>query len=91
MLYTCSMMKISNSLEGRNHMNHLRNQMIELPYNPELRKLYVNCDRLLNKLGNAEVEARRMKSPTRANEQLQEFIAATSILERLILLVKLSV
>ena len=91
MLYTSSMMKISNSFEGRHYMNHLRSQMIELPYNPDLRKLYENCDSLLNKLGNAEVEARRMKSPNRANDQLQEFISATSILEKLILLVKLSV
>lgn len=82
---------ITNSFEGRKQLDKLRQEMHSIPYNPDVRKLYENCDRLLHKFGSAEVEARRTKQPKRSAKQLEEFVQAASLLEKIILLVKLSV
>lgn len=82
---------ITNSFEGRKQLDRLRQEINKIPYNPDVRKLYENCDQLLHKFGSAEVEARRTKQPKRCAKQLEDFVQAATLLEKVILLVKLSV
>ena len=80
---------ITNSLEWDIYRIKLKNKILDLPYNPDLRKLLKNIDGMIETLSRLEVEARRTKNITRSDEQLQKINGAVDTLEKWIMMAEL--
>lgn len=80
---------VNNSLDWDTHRIILKNKILDLPYNPDLRKLLKNIDGMIDTLSRLEVEARRTKNLTRCGEQLQKINSAVDTLEKWIIMAEL--
>jgi hypothetical protein len=80
---------ITNSLEWDLYRIKLKDKILDLPYNPDLRKLLRNIDGMIDALSRLEVEARRTKNSTRCDEQLQKINGAVDTLEKWIMMAEL--
>lgn len=82
-------MKIHNSLEWGEVGTELTKQLNRLPYNPDLRKMISNIDKMVVDLSKAEVEARRIRKPEYTKEKVDNINIAIDHLEKLLLIAKL--
>ena len=82
-------MKIETSLDWDNVSNELTTQFTNLPYNPDLRKMFKNIETMVGQLSKLEVEARRTRHTSYSNEQKDKINKAIDHLEKLLLMAKL--
>lgn len=82
-------MKIETSMDWNKVSSELSRQLGTLPYNPDLRKLQFNINRLVSELSVLEVEARRTKKPQLTEPLLNQINEAINRLEKLIIIATL--
>lgn len=82
-------MQIQNSLDWQNVHTELRNQLKQLPYNPDLRRMLNNISNMVSELSQAEVESRRINKPDYNKEMVVNINKAIDHLEKLLLIAKL--
>jgi hypothetical protein len=82
-------MKIETSLDWDNVSNELTTQFVNLPYNPDLRKMFKNIEAMVGQLSKLEVEARRTRHTSYSDEQKNKINKAIDHLEKLLLMAKL--
>lgn len=82
-------MKIETSMDWNTVSRELSRQLGALPFNPDLRKLQLNINRLVSELSVLEVEARRTKKPTLTEPLLNQINEAIDRLEKLIIIATL--
>lgn len=67
----------------------LKQQISDMPYNPDLHHLLKNIDGMVAELSRREVDARRTKSSTAVREQLEKIKSAIQTLEQWIMMAAL--
>lgn len=77
---------IKTSLEWSAKRAELVDQMQNLDYNSDLRKMLRGIDGMVVELSRIEVDARRLKSSTKVNEQLQKVNSAINTVEQWIVM-----
>jgi len=82
-------MQIQSSLDWNNVHSELRNQIGQLPYNPDLRKMLNNISNMVSELSSLEVETRRLNKPEYSKEKVDEINKSIDHLEKLLLIAKL--
>jgi hypothetical protein len=82
-------MKIETSLDWDSVSNELTTQFANLPYNPDLRKMFKNIETMVGQLSKLEVEARRTRHTSYSDEQKNKINKAIDHLEKLLLMAKL--
>jgi hypothetical protein len=82
-------MQIQSSLDWNNVHSELRNQIGQLPYNPDLRRMLNNISNMVSELSSLEVESRRINKPEYNKEKVDAINKAIDHLEKLLLIAKL--
>jgi len=82
-------MKIETSLDWDSVSNELTTQFANLPYNPDLRKMFKNIETMVGQLSKLEVESRRTRHTSYSDEQKNKINKAIDHLEKLLLMAKL--
>ena len=82
-------MQIQSSLDWNSVHSELRNQIGQLPYNPDLRRMLNNISNMVSELSSLEVEARRIHKPEYNKEKVDDINKAIDHLEKLLLIAKL--
>lgn len=82
-------MQIQSSLDWNTVHSELRNQIGQLPYNPDLRKMLNNISNMVSELSSLEVETRRLNKPEYSKEKVDEINKSIDHLEKLLLIAKL--
>lgn len=82
-------MQIQSSLDWNSVHSELRNQIGQLPYNPDLRKMLNNISNMVSELSSMEVETRRLNKPEYTKEKVDEINKSIDHLEKLLLIAKL--
>lgn len=82
-------MQIQSSLDWNSVHSELRNQIGQLPYNPDLRKMLNNISNMVSELSSLEVETRRLNKPEYTKEKVDEINKSIDHLEKLLLIAKL--
>jgi hypothetical protein len=82
-------MQIQSSLDWNSVHSELRNQIGQLPYNPDLRRMLNNISNMVSELSSLEVESRRINKPEYNKEKVDAINKAIDHLEKLLLIAKL--
>ncbi len=82
-------MNIQTSVDALNECTRLRGELNKLKYNPDLKKMLSNIEKMVIELSKKEVEARRLKRPQILDKQLTELNQAVSHLHQLILVAQI--
>lgn len=82
-------MKIERALDWDIVSNHLRSQLGTIGYNPDLRKMLVNIEKMVTELSKLEVTFRRTQKYTLLDDKVAEINKAIDHLEKLILIAQL--
>ncbi len=82
-------MTIKTSLDWANESVRLSKHIMSCGYNPDLHKLVLNIDKMVDNLSKIEVEARRTHKTYLVEEKIAEINSAIDRLEKLILIAKL--
>lgn len=77
---------IQNSLEWEERRSLLKEQILNLPYNKDLRTLLKNIDLLVKELSNAEVLARRHNKSILELAELKKVNESIDFLEKWIIM-----
>jgi hypothetical protein len=79
-------MKINNSLEWQTVRSELKQSIQSLPYDPQLRQMLRNIDKMVVELSKSEVDARRTKVLYYIDEKLSKVNESIVTLDKLIVL-----
>lgn len=82
-------MAIKNSLDWASESVRLTRHLMNCGYNPDLHKIVLNIDNMVDQLSKLEVEARRTHKNYAVEEKIAEINSAIDRLEKLLLLAKL--
>lgn len=82
-------MSINNSLDWASESVRLTRHILNCGYNPDLHKIVVNIDKMVDQLSKLEVEARRTHKTYGVEEKIAEINSAIDRLEKFILIAKL--
>ena len=82
-------MTIKNSLDWASESVRLTRHIMSAGYNPDLHKVCLNIDKMVESLSKLEVEARRTHNSYIVEEKIAEINSAIDRLEKLILIAKL--
>ena len=82
-------MKIERALDWNKVSDDLRTQLGTIGYNPDLRKMHTNIDKMVTELSKLEVSFRRSQKYSMLNDKVDEINKAIDHLEKLILMAKL--
>jgi len=80
---------IESSLDWPKVSNELLSQFNSIDYNPDLRKMYKNIEKMISELSRLEVEARRTHIVHYAQFKLDEVNKSIDHLFKLLLMAKL--
>lgn len=83
-------MKIETSLDYNKIHQKLKQQLHDLPYNPDLNQMLKNIDNMVNELSKIEVLARRTYKSNLTLEKVNEVNKAINHLEKLIVIANLT-
>ena len=79
-------MKITNSLEWDQVRRELKAQIEKLPYDPSIRQMVKNIDKMVSELSKIEVEVRRTKVSYYADAQLTKINDAISVINKILVI-----
>ena len=82
-------MKIERALDWNQISDELRSQLGTIGYNPDLRKMLKNIDKMVTELSKLEVSFRRTQKYAMLDDKVYEINKAIDHLEKLILMAKL--
>ena len=82
-------MKIEQSLEWAPLKDELMSQIKTLSYNPDIRRMITNIDKMVVELSKAEVEARRTKRPYTVQKYLDHINESLETIDKFITLAHL--
>jgi hypothetical protein len=82
-------MEIKTSLDWEVAKVELKDQLVQLSYNNDLRKMLKSIDTMVTQLSILEVEARRTRSTTRTTAKLEEINTAINNFEKWLMMAML--
>ena len=82
--------RFNTALEASKILDELRRQLKTINYNKDLHKYFRNTEKLVGKLGSAEVVARQSHKPSLVDEPRNELANSIDYLEKIILIARLS-
>ena len=82
-------MKIERAIDWDKVSTDLRGQLGMIGYNPDLKRMYSNIERMVTELSKLEVHFRRKQNYSMLDEKVNEINKAIDHLEKLILMAKL--
>lgn len=82
-------MKIERALDWNQVSNDLRSQLSSVDYNPDLRRMFANIDKMVTELSKLEVNLRRSGKYSFLDDKVLQINNAINHLEKLILIAKL--
>lgn len=82
-------MKIVRALDWDQVSIHLLSQMSNIDYNPDLKKMYKNIEKMVVDLSKLEVSFRRSQKYSMLDDKVAEINKAIDHLEKLIIMAKL--
>lgn len=83
------MRKIERAMDWNKVSDDLRSQLGTIGYNPDLRKLYINIEKMVTELSKLEVTFRRTQKYSMLDDKVLQINNAIDHLEKLILVAKL--
>ena len=82
-------MKIERAIDWNKVSNDLRTQLSGVEYNPDLRRMFGNIDKMVTELSKLEVSFRRTQKYAILDDRVLEINNAINHLEKLILIAQL--
>jgi hypothetical protein len=82
-------MKIERAIDWNNVSNDLKSQLTGINYNPDLRKMFSNIDKMVTELSKLEVSFRRTQKYSVLDDRVLQINNAINHLEKLILIARL--
>jgi len=82
-------MKIERAIDWNNVSNDLKSQLAGINYNPDLRKMFSNIDKMVTELSKLEVSFRRTQKYSVLDDRVLQINNAINHLEKLILIARL--
>ena len=82
-------MKIERAIDWNKVSNDLRTQLSGVDYNPDLRRMFGNIDKMVTELSKLEVSFRRTQKYAILDDRVLEINNAINHLEKLILIAQL--
>ena len=82
-------MKIERAIDWNKVSNDLRTQLSGVDYNPDLRRMFGNIDKMVTELSKLEVSFRRTQKYAILDDRVLEINNAINHLEKLILIANL--
>lgn len=82
-------MKIERAIDWNKVSDDLRSQLVTIGYNPDLRKMFINIDKMVTELSKLEVSFRRTQKYSMLDDRVEKINKAIDHLEKLILMAKL--
>ena len=82
--------RFETAIEARKLIDDLGDQLKQVNYNKDLYKLVANCNKLVNALSSAEVNARQQHKPNIVNKPREELANAIDYAEKMLIIAKLS-
>jgi len=82
-------MKIERALDWNQVSNDLQSQLSDIDYNPDLRKMFANINKMVTELSKLEVSFRRTQKYSVLDDRVQKINDSINHLEKLILIAKL--
>ena len=82
-------MKIERAIDWNKVSDDLRSQLGTIGYNPDLRKMYSNIEKMVSELSKLEVTFRRTQQYSMLDDKVADINTAIDHLEKLILMAKL--
>lgn len=86
-----SQTKFTDAIEAREYLDIIMRQIRELPYNPDIRKLWDNCSKQVDILSSMEVDARRSGKDHKVQAYLVDMHKNIENVEKWIIMLKLMV
>ena len=84
-----SELKFTDAIEARAYLDQILPQIKQLPYNPDIRKVWDNCSNQVDTLSTLEVEARRSGKSHKAQTYLVDMHKNIENVEKWIIMLKL--
>jgi len=82
-------MKIERAIDWNKVSDDLRSQMSTIGYNPDLRRMYANIEKMVTELSKLEVSFRRTQKFAMLDDRVADINKAIDHLEKLIIMAKL--
>lgn len=82
-------MKIERAIDWNKVSDDLRSQMSTIGYNPDLRRMYANIEKMVTELSKLEVSFRRTQKYSMLDDRVTDINKAIDHLEKLIIMAKL--
>lgn len=82
-------MRIERAIDWNKVSDDLRSQMSTIGYNPDLRRMYSNIEKMVTELSKLEVSFRRTQKYSMLDDKVADINKAIDHLEKLILMAKL--
>lgn len=82
-------MKIERAIDWNKVSDDLRSQMSTIGYNPDLRRMYANIEKMVTELSKLEVSFRRTQKYSMLDDKVADINKAIDHLEKLIIMAKL--
>ena len=82
-------MKIERAIDWNKVSDDLRSQLGTIGYNPDLRRLYANIEKMVTELSKLEVSFRRTQKYAMLDDKVADINKAIDHLEKLIIMAKL--
>ena len=84
-------MKIERALDWNKVSDDLRSQLGTIGYNPDLRRMYANIEKMVSELSKLEVTFRRTQKYSMLDDRVLQINNAIDHLEKLIIIARLMV
>jgi hypothetical protein len=81
--------KFTNAIEAREYMDTLLKQIQACPFNSDMRRLWKNCDSMVDELSNIEVRCRQRNNFNAADAYRATMHKSIDYVEKLILMLTL--
>jgi uncharacterized protein YaaN involved in tellurite resistance len=82
-------MKIERAIDWNKVSDDLRSQMSTIGYNPDLRRMYANIEKMVTELSKLEVSIRRTQKFAMLDDKVADINKAIDHLEKFIIMAKL--
>lgn len=81
--------EFKTAIEAQKVADDLRKQLRTLNYNPDLKKMLLNIEGMINEFSIVEVKARQNNTPRMSDTQRQKLLDAMITMDRLLFLARL--
>lgn len=82
-------LKFTDAIEARKYLDKVYRQIKDLPYNPDIRRLWENCSKQVDVLSSLEVDARRSHKDHKVRDYLVDMHKNIENVEKWVIMLKL--